>query len=291
MDDVRTLRGKYAIVGIAELPSRRTYPGRSTYSLCVEAARIAIQDAGLKKQNIDGLITRGEMIDPTLFAEVMGIAPAFLSGVVQHGASPAHGVVVAAAAINAGMCDTALVVMGATRDPESGIMGIGEGGGRGPSIGAEWVGPFGTAAGAGGGYGLMKQRHMYEYGTTEEQFAQIAVNQRFNAMTNPNAVFQGQALNLDDVLNSRYTNDPLHILESVMPCGGANAVIVTTADRAKTLPNRPVYILGAGGSTSDHEELWQAPRVTTTPVVVSARRALEMSGYAPKDIQLAEFYD
>ena len=287
----RTLRGKYAIVGIGETPSRRTYPGRSSFSVVAEAARMAISDAGLRRQNIDGLITRGELMDPTQFAEYLGLAPAYVCGVVQHGATPAHGVATAAAAINAGLCDTVLVAMGGTRDPESGVLGIGEGGDHGPGIGTEWETPYGPVAGAGGGYGLMKMRHMHEYGTTDEQFARIAVAQRFNALKNPNAVFEGRPLTLEDVLSSRYTNEPLHLLESVMPCGGAGACIVTTADRAKSLPNHPVYILGAGGSTTDHEFLWQSPRITTTPVAVSARRALEMARYAPKDIQLAEFYD
>ena len=83
--------------------------------------------------------------------------------------------------------------------------------------------PYGPVAGMNGPYGLMKQRHMYEYGTTQEQFAKMAVNQRFNALKNPNAVFKDQPITVDDVLNSRFINEPMHILESVMPCGGAAA--------------------------------------------------------------------
>jgi hypothetical protein len=82
----------------------------------------------------------------------------------------------------------------------------------------------------------------------------------------------------------------LHILESVMPCDGAAACIVTTAERAKALPNRPVYILGAG-LEQGAGNIWQAPRITTTPTKVSAAKAFKMAGYAPPDMQFAEFYD
>jgi acetyl-CoA acetyltransferase len=104
-------------------------------------------------------------------------------------------------------------------------------------------------------------------------------------------VFQGHPITVEDVLTSRMVNDPLHLLECVMPCGGAAACLVTSAERAKSLPHPPVYLLGAGAGVSDHDTIWQSPRMTTTPVVISARKAYEMAGYRPKDIQFAEFYD
>ena len=98
----------------------------------------------------------------------------------------------------------------------------------------------------------------------------MAVHQRFNALTYPNAVFQGQPLTIEDVLNSRVVNDPPHWLECVMPRGGAAACLVTSAERAKSWPHPPGYLLGAGAGVSDHDTIWQSPRMTTTPVVVSA---------------------
>ena len=137
----------------------------------------------------------------------------------------------------------------------------------------------------------MKRRHMYEFGTTQEQFAKMAVNQRFNALNNPNAVFQDQPITLDDVLSSRMVNDPLHLLECVMPCAGGAACIVTSAERAKSLRHPPVYVLGAAAGVTSHDTIWQSPRITTTPVVISARKAFEMAGYGPQDMQSAQFYD
>ena len=277
-----TLRGKAAIVGIGEVPTRRSYPGRTMYGLCAEAARTAILDAGLRKEDITGLVTDGSS-PPAGMAEYIGIRPTFATGVNMQGASGATATAVAAAAINAGLCDTVLVVIGSTRAERAQ-------GAAPPSVRSEWEEPFGMAAGANTGYGLMYRRHMYEFGTTEEQLAKVAADQRFNALTNDNAVFNGQPITVDDVLNSRYINFPLKILETVMPCDGAAACVVTSADRAKSMPNRPVYILGAGVEQGA-ANIWQAPRVTTTPTKVSAAKAFQMAGYAPQDMQFAEFYD
>ena len=76
-----------------------------------------------------------------------------------------------------------------------------------------------------------------------------------------------------------------------MPCNGAAVAIVTSAERARSLPNPPVYILGAGGGATSHEMIWQESDITVTPVVISAPRAFQMAGYGPKDMQFAEFYD
>lgn len=287
-----TLRGKAAVVGFAELPTLRTYPGRTTHSLCAEASRLAIADCKLNKEDIDGLIMRGTDLTPVDLAEYMGLRLSFCEGITQHGSSGAHAVALAASAITSGMANTILCVFGGTRDPNVGGFGPGVERGAPPaSKGTEFETPFGPSAGANTGYGLMKQRHMYEFGTTDEQFAKMAVNQRFNALTNPNAVFKGQPITVEDVLSSRMINDPLHILESVMPCGGAAACIVTSAERAKSLPNPPVYILGAAAGATAHDTIWQAERLVVTPVVMSARKAYEMAGYGPKDIQVAQFYD
>ena len=120
-----TLRGKAAIVGIGEVPTRRTYPGRTTYSLCAEATRLAITDAGLRKEDIDGLVTRGSDISPMDLAEYLGLCLGFCEGVTQHGASGAHSVVVAASAIHAGLANTVLCVLGGSRDPAVGGFGPG----------------------------------------------------------------------------------------------------------------------------------------------------------------------
>lgn len=287
-----SLRGRAAIVGFGELPSVRTLEGRSTLSLLTEVASIAIQDARLRKEDIDGLITRGSDVSCVGLAEYMQLKPAFCEGVTLHGASGADSVALAASAINSGYANCILCVFGGTRNPNIGGFEPGEQRGEGPrSFSSEWEVPFGPVIAMNGPYALMKSRHMFQYGTRDEQFAKISANQRFNALSNPNAVFHGQPITVEDVLRSRYTNEPLHLLESVMPCNGAGAVIVTSAERARSLPNPPVYVLGAGGGATTHDMLWQEGDITVTPVVMSAPRAFQMAAYGPMDMEFAQFYD
>lgn len=296
------IRGATAIVGYHEVPTRRMYPGRSNWSLLTEAALGAIRDAGLRKDDIDGLICQ-EAFNSLTVGEYTKIKPKFTLSMTVHGATAAASVSTAALAVSAGLANYVLCVMGGTRDPESGGQQPGgfrtaaamaaepRGGGGRATFGTEWEAPFGPVVAANGGYGLMKTRHMFEYGTTQEQFAKCAVDQRFNALLDPNAAFSGQAITIEDVLNSRYTNDPLHLLECVMPCSGAAAWIVTSAERARALPNPPVYVLGIGGPATRHDTIAQEDEVATTPVVLSAPIALQMSGYRARDMQFAEFYD
>ncbi len=282
-----TLRGKAAIVGIGQLPNtRQAPPGKTRLGVLAEAAAMAIKDARLRKEDIDGLINLGTDVIPMDLAEYIGLRPVHTQGMAHFGASGVQSVVMAAAAIDAGLCNYVLCVFGD-------VIGLGQARPNGgpARMGTEFEDPYGRVVAANGGYGLIKTRHMYEFGTTQEQFAKIAVDERFNALTNPNSPFQGRPITIDDVLNSRFVNDPLHILECVMPCCGGGAAIVTSAERAKALPHRPAYLLGAGAGATTHENIWQNPRIVDTPVRMSAPRAFEMAGYAPRDMQFAEFYD
>ena len=288
-----SIRGQTAIVGFSEVPTLRNYGERDTLGLMAEVARGSITDAGLRKEDIDGLICP-ESVNSLELSEGLGITPRYTASMTVHGASGATSILTAAMAVHTGIANYVLCVFGESRPQSSSRLAAGtnpRGGGGPAGIITEWEAPYGSVIAANGGYGMIKSRHMFEYGTTQEQFAKIAVNQRFNALKNPNAVFKDQPITVDDVLNSRFINEPMHILESVMPCGGAAACIVTTAERARSLPNPPVYILGAAAGVTDHDILSQAPNITTTPVVISARKAYEMAGYGPKDMEYAQFYD
>ncbi len=288
-----SIRGETAIVGFYEMPTEREYPGRSTVSLLAEIARRAIRDAGLRSEDIDGMIGQEGLNSMTL-AEVLGVKPRYTASMTVHGASGASSIATASAIVSAGLANYVMCIFGESRQRSSSRLTAAAAAQRvgGPgSRGAEWEAPFGPVIAANGGYGLIKQRHMFEYGTKQEQFAKCAVDERFNALLNPNAIWKGQPITIDDVLNSRYTNDPLHLLESVMPCSGGAAVIVTSAERARAMPNPPVYVLGAGGPATRHDTIWQEDDMTTTPVIMSAPTALQMAEYNVNDIQFAEFYD
>lgn len=287
-----SIRGRTAIVGFHELPTRKEYPGRSALGLMADAARGAIRDAGLRKEDIDGLIAP-EGINSITVAEYVRIQPAYTASMTAHGASGTASVATAASIVAAGLANYVLCVFGESRPRGSSRLRGQEtqrAPGR-PSRASEWELPFGPVIAANGGYGLIKQRYMHRYGATPEQFAKCAADERFNAAANPNAVWYQQPVTVEDVLNSRYTNDPLHLLECVMPCSGAAAVIVTSAERAKALRQPPVYVLGASGPATRHDVIWQEDDVTATPVTMSAPAALQMAQYGPRDIQFAEFYD
>ncbi|HJN93420.1 MAG TPA: thiolase family protein [Dehalococcoidia bacterium] len=287
-----SIRGEAAIAGFFELPTQKEYPGRSVLGLMAEAARGAIIDAGLRKDDIDGLIST-EGINSMTVCEYLQIKPNYTTSMTAHGASGCSAIATAGAVVSAGMANYVLVVFGESR-PRGSSRLRGESQARrpgAPSRASEWESPFGPVIAANGGYGLIKERYMYEYGATDEQFAKCAADERFNAAANENAVWFEQPVTTEDVLNSRYTNDPIHLLESVMPCSGAAAVIVTSAERARALPNPPVYLLGASGPAVRHDVIWQDDDITTTPVVMSAPKALQMAQYNASDMEFAEFYD
>lgn len=287
-----SLRGKAAIVGIGETAHRRVWPGRSMPGLCAEAAAMALEDAGLSREDIDGFMTYGGPVYPGPIAEYIGIRPIHFSvGAAFMGGSSGCALAIALNVVANEMADYVMFVGGGARDPANPAASIymDAPGGAPPGVGTEWVSPFGPAAAANNTYGLLYTRHMYQYGTKQEQLAQMAVNQRFNALQNPRAAFT-DPLTVEDVMNSRYINYPLHILDSVMPVAGAIAYIVTSPERAKALRKPPVYVLGAGVHQG-YSNSWLNPNMLEVPVKIAAKSAYNMAGYGPKDMQFAEFYD
>ncbi|MBI2886009.1 MAG: thiolase family protein [Chloroflexi bacterium] len=287
-----SLRGTAAIVGIGETEHRRVWPGRSMYGLCAEAAAEAVRDAGLRREDIDGLIGFGPVAAAGL-AEYIGIRPVHYGmGSNFAGSSSGGALAIATAMVSAGVANNILFVGGGARDPGNPDASIYMGGPAGgpPSMASEFYNPFGPTIAANNTYGLLYTRHMYQYGTTQEQIAHLPVNQRFNALKNPRAAFKDQPITVEDVLNSRYVNYPLHLLECVMPVAGAISFIVTTAERARTLKQPPVYVLGFGVCQGFSNSYYK-PDMLESPARYSAPAAYNMSGYGVNDVQFAEFYD
>lgn len=294
-----TLRGKAAITGVAEFKPSRYTEGETTLGMLAKVAADAIADAGLEPGDVDGLITESfaeaPFMAPAAVIEYMGIDAKFSEVIDLGGATGAGMVWRAAAAISAGLCETVVCTTATRREKRNT-----EGPKRSASAGfsgrridrtpeAEFCVPFG-AIGANYGYAMIAQRYMYEYGVTPEQLAKIAVAQRYNACHNPDALFFGQPISIEDVLSSPVIVDPLHLLEIVMPVAGAAAVVVTSRKRAKKSPQVPVYLLGAGEHTT-HKALTWAPSLTQSAIRVSADAAFKMAGVRRKDIDVASLYD
>jgi acetyl-CoA acetyltransferase len=283
-----SLKGAAAVVGIGELkPTKDAPPNTTALGLMCAAAAEAIADAGLETHDIDGFLcgmafADAGMLYPASVAEVMGINPRMLNQVDIGGASPAGMVWRAAAAIQAGMCEAVLCVVGD-------LNRIGDQ--RPPviSVQREFEAPYGNI-GANCGYAMIAQRHMYEYGTKPEQMAKVAVDQRKNAVRNPLATFNDRELTIADVLGSRMIVDPLHLFEIVSPCSGGSAVVVASPEVAKRAKNPPVWLLGAG-EYSNHATITYAPSLTDSPVKPAADAAFKMAGVDRKDIDLVCPYD
>jgi acetyl-CoA C-acetyltransferase len=283
-----SLKGTAAVVGIGELkPTREAPPEATALGLMSNAAAEAIADAGLETKDIDGFLcgmafADAGMLYPASVAEVMGINPRMLNQVDIGGASPAGMVWRAAAAIQAGMCQAVLCVVGDLNkfgDQKPPVI----------SVQREFEAPYGNI-GANCGYAMIANRHMYEYGTTAQQMAKVAVDQRRSAVKNPLATFNDRELTIDDVLNSRMIVDPLHLFEIVSPCSGGSAVVVASPEIARRTKHQPAWLLGAG-EYSNHASITYAPSLTDSPVKVAAETAFKMAGVAHKDIDLVCPYD
>lgn len=285
-----SLKGKAAIVGVGEVKPSEETTGLTEMGLMAQVAAMAIEDAGLRKEDIDGILCEttgpGSNGLPSLFAEYLQIQPRYASTVGLLGANGAGMVWRAAAAIDGGLCNYVVCAGAAVQNS---ILLRQRIGGRQGGPGSEFEAPYGSM-GANSGYALIAQRHSFEFGTTSAQRARIAVDQRFNACANPNAVFYGQPITTDDVLNSRIVVSPLHLLEIVMPCTGAVAYVVTSPERARALRHPPVYLLGAGECVS-HSSVTYHPWMTTSPIKIAAAHAFKMAGVSPREINMVSAYD
>ena len=284
-----SLRGKVAIVGAADTEVGKL-PHIGPTALCIDAARRALDDAGISKDQVDGLVTCNSMVEPYMYhaeamAEYLQIFPRYCISANAGGGTTFSTIQHAATAIVAGVCETVLVTMadclrtGLSREQAKKMQS---------STGhPEFETPYGATVPA--FYALIARAHMDAYGTTPEQMAAVAVSGRRHAARNPAAQMR-ELISVEDVLNSRMIADPLHLLDCSLVSDGGAAIIMTSAERAAGFPHDPVYILGAGEGHS-HEHISQAHSLTTSAAVESGRRAYKMAGLGPRDIDLAQLYD
>jgi len=285
----KSLRGKVAIVGVADTEVG-VLPGRTPMELGVEAALAAIADAGLEKNDVDGLVTCNAMAQPMMYhaeatAEYLQIFPRYCIAAGAGGGTTFSIIHHAASAIATGMADVVVVAMadamrsGLTRDQAMLVQA---------STGhPEFEQPYGPTVPA--YYALIAQAHMDEFGTTQEQFASIAVACRAHAARNPAAQMR-DLISVEDVLESRMIADPLHLLDCSLVSDGGSAIVLTSSERAADMKQTPIYLLGAGEGHS-HEHISAARNLTTSAAKEAGQRAFEMSGLCPTDMDFAQLYD
>lgn len=278
-----SLRGKAAIVGVAESDLGEVGPGFTPLDLIGQATLRALDDAGLEKSDVDGLFSASAYHHmPTLSAgEYLGIRPRYSDATSMGGSSFVSHLFHAAAAVDAGLCEVALITYGSTQRSGGGRLVTG-------SEADPYEAPYNPRYPV-SMYALAASRHMYEYGTTREQLAGVAVAAREWAKLNPKA-FGRDDLTIEDVIDSRMVSSPLSVRDCCLVTDGGGAAIVTSARRAREITERPVYLLGAG-EAHWHRNISQMPDLTVSAAAESGPRAYEMAGLGPQDVDVAMLYD
>jgi acetyl-CoA acetyltransferase len=273
-----------AVVGAAETTELGLIPGLSQIGLHADAALNAMADCGLSPKDIDGFATAGE--HPTAVSHYLGLTPTWVDGTSVGGCSFMLHVRHAAAAINEGLCTTVLITHG-----ESGRSGVGRArpGGAPSSFDGQFETPYGTLA-APSKFTVPALAYMRKYGVSEEQLAMVAVVQREWATMNPRATMR-EPITVDDVLNSRLIAWPFHIMECCLVTDGGGALILTSAERAKDFPTKPVYILGTGESVETPIVSQMEDLTSSRAFVVSGKKAFAEAGISHADVDHLMIYD
>jgi acetyl-CoA acetyltransferase len=273
-----------AVVGAAETTKMGKIPDVSVIGLHADAALNAMADAGLTPADIDGVATAG--ISPVELAHYLGIKPTYADGTSVGGCSFMLHVRHAAAAIAAGHAKTILITHG-----ESGRSRVGAGGfGRAPSsLMGQFEMPFGPV-GPPTMFTVPVLRYMKTYGVTEEDLAMVSVIQREWAAKNPRASFK-DPITVDDVLNSPMIAWPYRMLMCCLVTDGGGALILTSADRAKDFPNKPVYVMGTGESVETPMVSQMYDFNSSTAFRISGKKAFDEAGIKHSDVDHLMIYD
>jgi acetyl-CoA acetyltransferase len=297
------LRGEAALVGYAQRKPSRHFTGVPLLTLeqWSNLAADALADAGIDPREVDGIcvgsdVAEAPMFSPATVAEYCGWSVNFAERLDLGGAAAVGMVWRAAAAIELGLCNVVVcATVSAPRpqppvpppDDRREIFGASSNVWGSPQ--AEFDVPYGNM-GQNCGYGMYAQHYHDTFGWDQRSRAKIASDQRVSACANPDAVFFGKPLTPDDVLASRMIAEPLHMLEIVMPVTGGAAVVVTSLERARRLPRRPVAITGFGERLT-HKTPTYAPSLEVTPIRDAARTAFAMAGRRPAEVDMVQLYD
>ena len=277
------LRGFASIVGVGESDIGRVADGMTSLDLAAQASARAVADAGLSLSEVDAIFctTSHYAMSGLELAEYLGIRPRYSDSNNLGGASFVSHLLHAIAAIRAGFCRTALIAYGSTQLSDGGSLVT-------ASLPNHYETPYRPRYPI-TMYALAAARHMYEYGTTRAQLAAVAVAARAWARLTPGA-FATDPLTIEDVLAARMVSDPLTVADCCLVTDGGGAIIVTATERARTLRQPVIPVLGAG-EAHWHRSISQMPSLTQTAAAESGGRAFAMAGLKPADVDLLQLYD
>ena len=290
------LKAKTAIVGLGVTPQGKVY-GRNHVGFAVEAIRLALADAGLERDEVDGLLVNpgiswaDQGMGSFLLQQAMGLHNLRLTASMSLGGATAIAMIQQAAeAIAAGVCTTvACVFSDAPLKPPKPASA-----GGGKSNGSASAYAFGRGLDAAYGmfgvnalYAMVAQRHMHLYGTSNDHLGAVAVAERQWANRNPAAQFHGQPMTMGDYHESRWVVEPFHLFDCCLVSNGGVAVIVTSAERAANLRRPPVYLWGMGQGHPGGDPL----ETLTSGAALAKETAFSMADVTLRDIDVVELYD
>ena len=286
------LRGAAAIAGLGITPQGKVY-GTNAIGFAVDAVRLALEDAGLMRTDLDGLLLNPGLTWNDMgmgsfgLSQALGLRDLRLTATMNLGGATACAMIQhAAQAIAAGLCNTvACVFSDAPLKPPS-PQGKPSSSGAAYGFARGWEAAYGYF-GVNAMYALVARRHMHLYGTTQDQLGAVAVAQRRWANLNPDAQMHDRPLTLDEYRASRWIVEPFHVMDCCLVSNGGLAVIVTSAERARSLRKPPVYIWGMGqghlgGDPSD---------TLSSGAVLAKEPAFSMAGIGVRDVDVVELYD
>ncbi|MEZ5854019.1 MAG: acetyl-CoA acetyltransferase [Hyphomicrobiaceae bacterium] len=276
-------RGSVAIVGVAESDLGEVAEGLSPIDLMAQGIVRALDDCGLKLADVDGVFSATTQARTSALGlcEYLGIDPPFLGSTIVGGSSFEYHVAQAQAAIEAGLCNVAVIAYGSTQ------RSVGR-----RQASAREINPYETPfkpflpASA---YAMAARRHMHQFGTTREQMAAVAVAARDWARFNP-AAWDRRPLTIDDVLSARPISKPFTVRDCCLSTDGGGAIVVASAERAKSMRKAPAFVLGTGQSIT-HASISAMPDLTLTGAKRSGEVAYQMAGVSPKDVNVLALYD
>jgi acetyl-CoA acetyltransferase len=279
----RLERGSAAIVGVAESDLGQVADGLSAIDLMAQGTKRALDDCGLSLKDVDGLFaaTAQSRLSVLALAEYLGMNPAFLGSTIVGGSSFEYHVAHAMGAISLGLCNVAVIAYGSTQ------RSVGR-----KQASVREINPYETPFKPfmpSSAYALAASRHMHEFGTTREQLAAVAVAAREWALLNP-AAWEKKPLTIDGVLSSRMVSYPFTVRDCCLVTDGGGAIVVTSAERARSTRKPPAYVLGVGQSVT-HAGISNMPDLTVTGALAAGQAAYKMAKLGPPDVDAVELYD
>jgi acetyl-CoA acetyltransferase len=286
------LRGATAITGLGLTPQGKVY-GNTAIGFAVDAVQAALDDAGLARTDLDGLLVNpglawGDMgMGSFQLQQAMGLRDLRLSATMSLGGATAAAMIQhAAQAVAAGLCTTVACVFSDAPLKPPAPRGEKVSSGAAYAFARGWEQAYGYY-GVNAMYALVARRHMHLYGTTQDHLGRVAVAQRRWANLNPAAQLHDQTLTLEDYHHSRWIVEPFHLFDCCLVSNGGCAVIVTSRERARNAPKPPVYLWGMaqghlGGDPAD---------TLASGAVIARAPAFAMAGVTLADVDVVELYD